>query len=148
MAKRRGKRKQSAEEMAYEESLQDPELRALDRMNWEKCRLQVIERASRGGHGPLSEVSGGPPGDVHHIDGRTKPMQNWDPEIREGWPHSLLNCILLTDAEHDWVGDNMRAARTLLWNRLLILYSHLEWGGKGYSEWLLNYAPFKRHFKP
>ena len=120
----------------------NPELKDLDALNWEKCKVLVLARASGEQGVPLSEITGEPAEVVHHIDGRTSPRKDW-PD-REDWPHSPLNCIVLTVAQHTWAHANTKASRVALWNRLFIIYGDLVWRGKTYRTWLEGPGPWRR----
>jgi len=92
----------------------------------------------------LSEVTGRPGVDIHHILGRKKPrgFKVLPDILRECWPHPPMNMIMLTKAEHQAAEKYKKMMRPLLLGRLAYLYGGQEWGDMTYWE-RLHLPPFK-----
>jgi hypothetical protein len=116
------------------------ERRAEDMVAEAKFQDDVLERA-----GYMDEVLDDQPADVvHHIDGRDPPLRGWPEEIRECWPHCVLNGIAVRRAIHpDWVHGRMNYTKRLFWRLLRDKYGDLVWKGKTYREWFEGEGPWR-----
>lgn len=84
---------------------------------------------------------------AHHIDGKKPPRRHWPDELKEDWPDSEINGILIPRGIHGnakgRVHATLRYCSGPLWAWLAYRYPSRIYKGKTYAEWFAGPGPWE-----